>query len=73
MQGDAIQLQQAVEGCAKEPAVRQRSFLANFLLGAIALFSSVRSRTYPGEQADGLDALDMLGGWQGSDAQRRKR
>lgn len=72
MQGDAIQLQQPVEGRAKE-AVRQRSYLANVLLSAIALFSSVRSRTYPGEQADGLDALDMLGGWQGTDARRRKR
>lgn len=73
MQGDAIQLQQSDDGCTTEAAVRQRSYLASVFHGAFALFSSVRSRALPAQQADGLDALDMLGGWQGSDARRHKR
>lgn len=70
MQGDAIQLRQTVDGSPKTVA-RQRTYVANVIRSAIALFLP-RPRTHSDEHADGLDALDMLGGWQGSGRKRHK-
>ncbi|GAA4123657.1 hypothetical protein ACFFTN_07895 [Aminobacter aganoensis] len=69
MQGDAIQLRQPADGSPK--AAFRRSYLANVFRRALALFPSTRS--HPQEHADGLEAFDMLGGWQGSDRKQRKR
>lgn len=70
MRNDTIHLQ-AGNAITDEATVAQRSYLSEVLRNAFALFTLVRSRNSNSNQPDGLEALDMLGGWQGSEARRR--
>lgn len=72
MRNDTIHLQPG-NAIAEEATVGQRSYLSEILRNAFAPFKSARSRNSYNNQSDGLEALDMLGGWQGSEARRREK
>ena len=68
MQGDTIQMQPLPNA----ETDRRAGFLGNVFGAAFALLST-RLRQPSASQPDGLEALDMLGGWQGSDRASRRR
>ncbi len=69
MQGDTIQMQPLPKPVAETD--RRAGFLGNVFGAAFALLST-RLRQSSASQPDGLEALDMLGGWQGSDRASRR-
>lgn len=69
MPNEAVQMQQIGQAVVEQPASQQSSSLARALSKAwAALAGSYRQKE---QRADGLEALDMLGGWKGSDGTRR--
>lgn len=72
MRNDTMHLQQAGNVIADKAVISRRSSLGEILRNALALLTSARPRNAEGYQPDGLEALDMLGGWQGSDNRRQR-
>lgn len=66
MPDEAVQMQQI--GDAEHPAHWQSSYLGRALSKAWARVTLSGPRD---QRPDGLEALDMLGGWKGSDVRRR--
>ena len=73
MESKTIQPDHCLPAAAEGTVGQRRSYLGEVFRSAFALFGSVRSRGRPGGQDDGLDALDMLGGWEGSASRRRRK
>lgn len=73
MECKTTQPEYCLSATADETAARQRTYLDKVFRGAIALFGYERTRARASEHEDGLDALDLLGGWEGSAARRRRR
>lgn len=72
MPDEAVHMQQIGEALVEQPAHPQSSYLGHALSKAWARFTLAGSRLQQDQQPDGLEAFDMLGGWQGSDAGRRR-
>ncbi len=72
MQGDTIEMQSLPDAPTEAGAIRQPSYLGEVLAGALALFTFTRLRQTNVPQPDGLEALDMLGGWRGADGTRKR-
>lgn len=72
MRNDTIQLPQAGNTIADEPLADRSSYFSQLVRITLGLFTSVKGRSSRAYQSDGLEALDMLGGWQGSDPRRRR-
>lgn len=67
----AVQMQQIGEALAEQPARPQTSYLGRVLGRTWARFTSAGPSRQHDQRPDGLEALDMLGGWKGPDARRR--
>lgn len=68
MSGEAIQMQQIGE--ADKPALPQSSYWGWAISRAWTHFTLTGLRSHHGPRPDGLEAFDVLGGWEGSDARR---
>ena len=68
MPNEAVQMQQIGQAAVEQPA-RPQSLSLAWALGKawVALAGSYR---HTEQSPDGLEALDMLGGWKGSDGRR---
>lgn len=73
MSDEAIQLQQVGEALVEQPARSQPSYLGRVLSKAWMRLTFASSSLQQGQRPGGLEAFDMLGGWQGSDGRRRNR
>ena len=71
MPDEAVPMRQIGE--AGQPARWLSSYLGRVLGKAWARVPIAGLRSQHDQRSDGLEALDMLGGWQGSDARRRKK
>ncbi|MBE1204885.1 hypothetical protein [Aminobacter carboxidus] len=61
------------EALVKQPALRQSSYLGRALRKAWARFTKADPSQLQDQRSDGLEALDMLGGWKGADCRRSNR
>lgn len=70
MPGDAIPMRQTGEAFAEQAACSRQPYLSRLFGRAWGLATRSRRRSHRDDQPDGLEAFDLLGGWQGTDARR---
>lgn len=72
MPDEVMQMRQMGEALAEQPARPQLSYWGRVVGTAWAYVTSAGPRSHHDQRPDGLEAFDILGGWKGSDAGRRR-
>ncbi|WP_395449572.1 hypothetical protein ACHMW7_06950 [Aminobacter sp. UC22_36] len=68
MTDEAFQMQQIDAALVERPAHTQSSYMGWVLRKAWSCITLASPRSHLDRRPDGMEAFDMLGGWNGSDA-----